>query len=229
MTTAWSPWPPSSARWHPGPRSNFSATRGKQTGAIGLLGSLWRQRRCGFGIWATHFIAMLAFTPGMPSGYNLRLTLLSLVYAVGLTGLGLAIGLWARLPFAAWIGGALVGGGVATMHYTGMAAFEVNGRIVWDPVLVVVSIGIGAALGGCSLSVALGGRGFRRQVGAATLLLLAICGHHFTAMGAVTIVPDPLIVVTPSAVPSAWLAIAVALASLAILLFRRGGRGHRHA
>ena len=105
------------------------------------------------------------------------------------------------------------------MHYTGMAAFEVNGRIVWDPVLVVVSIGIGAALGGCSLSVALGGRGFRRQVGAATLLLLAICGHHFTAMGAVTIVPDPLIVVTPSAVPSAWLAIAVALASLAILLF----------
>ena len=66
---------------------------------------------CGFGIWATHFIAMLAFTPGMPSGYNLRLTLLSLVYAVGLTGLGLAIGLWARLPFSAWIGGALVGGG----------------------------------------------------------------------------------------------------------------------
>jgi hypothetical protein len=35
----------------------------------------------GFGIWATHFIAMLAFTPGIPSGYNIALTLLSLVFA----------------------------------------------------------------------------------------------------------------------------------------------------
>jgi NO-binding membrane sensor protein with MHYT domain len=26
----------------------------------------------GFGIWATHFVAMLAFTPGLPSGYNLN-------------------------------------------------------------------------------------------------------------------------------------------------------------
>ena len=29
----------------------------------------------GFGIWATHFIAMLAFSPGMPSAYNIVLTL----------------------------------------------------------------------------------------------------------------------------------------------------------
>src|SRR5213075_3071155 len=40
----------------------------------------------GFGIWATHFIAMLAFTPGIPSGYNIALTALSLVAAVLLTG-----------------------------------------------------------------------------------------------------------------------------------------------
>src|SRR6202051_4373148 len=36
----------------------------------------------GFGIWATHFIAMLAFTPGIPSGYNIMLTILSLVAAL---------------------------------------------------------------------------------------------------------------------------------------------------
>ncbi|MCK1445682.1 hypothetical protein IVB43_25230, partial [Bradyrhizobium sp. 48] len=40
----------------------------------------------GFGIWATHFIAMLAYSPGMPSGYNIILTLLSLVAAILLTG-----------------------------------------------------------------------------------------------------------------------------------------------
>src|SRR6266436_380433 len=40
----------------------------------------------GFGIWATHFIAMLAFSPGIPSGYNIVLTILSLVAAILLTG-----------------------------------------------------------------------------------------------------------------------------------------------
>src|ERR1700723_3211100 len=43
----------------------------------------------GFGIWATHFVAMLAFTPGIPSGYNVGLTVLSLVAAILLTGVGL--------------------------------------------------------------------------------------------------------------------------------------------
>ncbi len=33
----------------------------------------------GFGIWATHFIAMLAFSPGIPTAYNIALTALSLV------------------------------------------------------------------------------------------------------------------------------------------------------
>jgi NO-binding membrane sensor protein with MHYT domain len=33
----------------------------------------------GFGIWATHFIAMLAFSPGIPTAYNITFTGLSLV------------------------------------------------------------------------------------------------------------------------------------------------------
>src|SRR5215213_4161125 len=44
----------------------------------------------GFGIWATHFVAMLAFTPGIPNGYNVALTILSLIAAIALTGAGLA-------------------------------------------------------------------------------------------------------------------------------------------
>src|SRR3954465_4890718 len=47
----------------------------------------------GFGIWATHFIAMLAFAPGIPSGYNVILTILSLVMAILLTDAGLAVSL----------------------------------------------------------------------------------------------------------------------------------------
>src|SRR5580700_8047881 len=45
----------------------------------------------GFGIWATHFIAMLAFAPGLPEAYNIPLTFLSLIAAIILTGAGLAV------------------------------------------------------------------------------------------------------------------------------------------
>src|SRR3979490_761 len=59
----------------------------------------------GFGIWATHFVAMLAFTPGIPSGYNIALTILSLVAAILLTGMGLAVSLLSPCPRRTWIGG----------------------------------------------------------------------------------------------------------------------------
>src|SRR6266446_6873193 len=42
----------------------------------------------GFGIWATHFIAMLAFSPGIPTVYNIILTCISLIAAIVLTGVG---------------------------------------------------------------------------------------------------------------------------------------------
>src|SRR5215813_10132516 len=111
----------------------------------------------GFGIWATHFIAMLAFTPGIPSAYNIALTALSLVAAIFLTGAGLAVAVSSISSTGAWLGGAMVGGGIAAMHYTGMAAFEIQGRIVWDPVLVTASIALGALVGAVSLPVGLRG------------------------------------------------------------------------
>src|ERR1700754_2887564 len=79
----------------------------------------------GFGIWATHFIAMLAFTPGIPSGYNIVLTILSLVAAILLTAAGLAVSLVPNWRHGPWAGGAIVAGGIATMHYTGMGAYDV--------------------------------------------------------------------------------------------------------
>ncbi|TXN30801.1 hypothetical protein FV232_02325 [Methylobacterium sp. WL30] len=58
----------------------------------------------GSGIFATHFIAMLAFEPSIPSAYDSGLTVLSLVFAIGLTGLGLRIAL-SETPRASWLGG----------------------------------------------------------------------------------------------------------------------------
>lgn len=171
----------------------------------------------GSGIWATHFIAMLAFEPGLPSAYHVGLTSLSLVYAIAMTGLGLTIALARAIPFAATLGGAILGLGIAAMHYTGMAAFEIAGHIIWDPALVAASLILGGVLGSVALPVALVGESLRGRTTGALLLLLAICSHHFIAMGAVTIVPDASVLISESAIPARWLAVGIALASLAIL------------
>ena len=188
--------------------------------SVGRMRSVWLTVSAistGFGIWATHFVAMLAFTPGIPSGYNIALTVLSLIAAVLLTGAGLSVSLTENWRHGPWIGGAIVAGGIAAMHYLGMAAFEVAGTIAWDPVLVAASIVLGALIGAIALPVGLHGESEKWKIGGALLLTLAICSHHFTAMGAVSIIPDPTRVVSQSALPAEWLAMGVAIASLAIL------------
>jgi diguanylate cyclase (GGDEF)-like protein/PAS domain S-box-containing protein len=177
----------------------------------------------GFGIWATHFIAMLAFSPGIPNAYNIALTGLSLVAAIVLTGIGLAVGVSSNSRVNPWLGGAMVGGGIATMHYTGMAAFEIQGRIAWDPVLVTVSIVLGGLIGAFALPVGLRGDSLKWKLLGALLLTVAICSHHFTAMGAVSIIPDPTIELSDMSLPSGLLAIAVALASTIILALAMAG------
>ena len=105
----------------------------------------------GCGIWATHFIAMLAYDPGIGAGYNLVVTILSLLIAVLVTGVGLGIALFYFGRWTAVLGGAVVGSGIAAMHYTGMMALEVPGRITWAPNLVVASVVLGIAFGAFSV------------------------------------------------------------------------------
>jgi len=79
----------------------------------------------GGGIWSTHFVAMLAYQPSLPTGYDFELTALSIVVAILVCGLGLAVALAAHRPAQLWFGGGMVGLGVGSMHYTGMAALRV--------------------------------------------------------------------------------------------------------
>jgi diguanylate cyclase (GGDEF)-like protein len=148
----------------------------------------------GCGIWATHFIAMLAYDGGAGAGYSIRVTILSLVFAVVITGIGFGFAVSDARRWVAAAGGAVVGLGVAAMHYTGMQALEVPARIAWDPGTVVASVVLGSIFGAIALIVATHGSSVRRALGAAGLMTLAIVSHHFTAMGAVTLIPDPTIV-----------------------------------
>lgn len=171
----------------------------------------------GCGIWATHFIAMLAYEPGIPVAYNVGLTALSLIAAAAVTSIGFAVALAMPRLWPALVGGVVVGAGVGAMHYTGMWAVEVPGRIAWDLPLVAASVGLGMVFGAGALASAVRGDEIRTTLVAALLLTLAIVSHHFTAMGAVEIMPDPTRVIDAFSLSPTALALAIANAAVAVL------------
>jgi diguanylate cyclase len=196
---------------------------GRSTGPMRAVWIAVAAISIGIGIWATHFIAMLAFSSGVPTGYNVLLTALSLVIAIMMTGVGSAVAVARTLPASRWIGGFIVGGGIAAMHFTGMAAFEIGGRIDWNYAYVAASIALGELFGGAALVMGLYNSSIKSRLFGASLLTLAICIMHFTAMAAVSIIPDPTVDLPNSALPPGWLAIAVALASSVILAVALAG------
>jgi diguanylate cyclase (GGDEF)-like protein len=171
----------------------------------------------GYGIWATHFIAMLAYEPGVPTGYGIVLTALSLAAAMILTSTGFGIAASDQGRGRAAVGGAIIGAGIASMHYLGMWALEVPGRVTWSPVLVVASIVLGMIFGYAALAVATRKHDRWGTLTAAVLLTLAIVSHHFTAMGAVELVPDPTRASDELSLSPAFLALAIAGVALSVL------------
>ncbi len=137
----------------------------------------------GFGIWATHFVAMLAFRPGFTLSYDVGLTAASLAIAILVCGAGIAMAIRGTGMWDHFLGGAVVGVAISSMHYTGIAALVMGGTLGWNPAMITTSILAGIVLGGLAFVSAMG-TGTRRLLGGAGLLTLAICAMHFTAMGA---------------------------------------------
>ncbi|WP_315835111.1 bifunctional diguanylate cyclase/phosphodiesterase [Bradyrhizobium prioriisuperbiae] len=177
----------------------------------------------GSGIWATHFIAMLSFSPGIPSGYNIVLTIGSLLAVILLTGAGLTVSVIPNQRAAPYAGGAIVGTGIAAMYQLGMAAFEIQGTIQWDRTLIANSLLLAILASAAAIAAGLRGKSFKWKCYGALLLTLAIISHHFTALGAASIVPDPAIAISPLAIPTAWLAVGVAASSFVIILLALAG------
>ena len=169
----------------------------------------------GTGIWATHFVAMIAYRPNLPIGYDLWLTLLSIAAAVVMTGAGWTAALRSG-PRGTLLAGTAIGIGIGAMHYAGMAAVKLPGRFAWDETMVAVSLLIGIALS----TAALAEHGRRPQLlpwRPALLFTLAICGLHFTAMAAASIHPDSSLEVPAAAMDSNVLTLAVVAMALLIL------------
>lgn len=171
----------------------------------------------GSGIWATHFIAMLAFQPHMPIVFELLGTIASLAVAI----LGSAIGLYLYIRnssrLAAVISGLVIGVTIGAMHYSGMAAARIAGHIVWNAELVAASIVIGCVLAAAAMVGARVLPGAARTYLPPLILVLAICGLHFTGMAAATLVVGGEIPRGWDELRQGYIAIAVALVTTIIL------------
>ncbi|MBN8990847.1 MAG: EAL domain-containing protein [Rhizobiales bacterium] len=171
----------------------------------------------GCGIWATHFVAMLAYDPGSGAGYNIPVTLISLVFAVAIAAIGLSIALLNDRRSTIALGGAVVGAGVAAMHYTGMMALELPAHVLWSPGIVLASVVLGSVFAAIALVVAARRDDRNHTLAATGLLTIAIVSHHFTAMGAVTLIPDPTLGTDGLLISPAALSFLTAVAAFAIL------------
>jgi signal transduction histidine kinase len=143
----------------------------------------------GSGVWATHFMAMLAYQRDLRIGFVFDLTATSLVASILGMGGGVAIASGAPDRSRRLIGGAVCGGAIALMHFVGVAGMRLPAEIVWDPSLVAVAIAIAIVGAAAAFAAA---RSLSRPghwIAGALLLVAAIFGLHFTAMSAVTLIP----------------------------------------
>jgi NO-binding membrane sensor protein with MHYT domain len=136
------------------------------------------------GIWVMHFIAMLGFTiPGTTIQYNVPVTILSMLIAVGIVCVGLLIvGFGGPGYRPLLLAGLITGLGVASMHYTGMAAMRMPGRVTYDLFLFIVSVVIAVVAATAALWAALRLRGIATTLGAALIMGVAVSGMHYMGM-----------------------------------------------
>lgn len=167
----------------------------------------------GSGIWATHFVAMLAYEPGFTVDFDLTLTIVSIVVAIALCTAGFALAIRERVV----VGGMVAGLAVSLMHYVGMAGLRVPANEVWNQPVVAASVATGAVFATIAVAVALRRKGLRAYFAASVLLTFAICGMHFTGMAAVRFSYNPLIVVPDRILEPETIAVAIATVATLII------------
>ncbi|MBA4100312.1 MAG: hypothetical protein C0484_26505 [Rhodospirillum sp.] len=192
----------------------------------------------GGGIWSMHFIAMLAFQLGTGVTYDVATTVLSLVIAIVMSGLGLFV-VYQRASWPAILGGGILAGtGIAAMHYTGMAAMRMASQLSYDPFLFGLSVVIAIAAATAALWLTLRPQRLWQQLGSAIVMGAAISGMHFTGMAAARFdVLAPVGPTTANGLSYAYLAAAIgvttalllALALIATFMDRRFARAQREA
>jgi diguanylate cyclase (GGDEF)-like protein len=203
--------------------TRITASRGRAATAW-LVGGAFSM---GVGIFSMHFVGMLAFHLPIPMGYDVPITLLSMLIAILVSGFALYI--VSRDTLSArnlTVGGVLMGLGICAMHYTGMAAMETHPPITYEPVLFSASVAIAIAASFAALWIAFTLRSESEwtryaKFGSAIIMGLAITGMHYTGMAAAQFHPDTICMTGPL-VDNSWMAGTLAGTTFMILCITLG-------
>ena len=168
-------------------------TAGRVAVSRGCLAKMWLiggGTAMGIGIWAMHFIGMLAMMMPMTMRYDITLTTVSLLVAILSAIFAFAQGVQGShlTPRRLVRGTLILGSGVVAMHYIGMNALMIEPAIRWDMPLVALSVVIAYAASGAALWLAFhlrqGESVWIMRVCAALVMGIAIAGMHYTGMAA---------------------------------------------
>jgi len=190
---------------------------GRTTAASGRVRLVWLAGggiAMGVGIWSMHYIGMLAFSLPVPVLYDWPTVLLSLVAAVFAAAVALFVVSRKHMGWLrALVGSAIMGSGIATMHYTGMAAMRLSAMCSYDLRLVTLSVAVAIVISLAALWLSFRFREDKKassgwKAASAIVMGAAIPVMHYTGMAAARFTPSRLIPDTTHAVSTSTLGMA---------------------
>src|SRR5712691_4942385 len=172
---------------------------GRVTAAGGWIRAVWLlggAGAMGTGIWSMHYIGMLACILPVPVAYHWPTVLLSLFAAILASAIALYVVSRQKMgAFRAFAGSVLMGGGIASMHYIGMAAMRMSAISHYDSLLVLLSVVFAVLISLAALWITFHLRdekaatGLRKTAGA-VVMGAAIPIMHYTGMAAADFTPS---------------------------------------
>ncbi|MDQ1409174.1 MAG: hypothetical protein QOJ41_909, partial [Acidobacteriaceae bacterium] len=166
---------------------------GRVTAAGGLTRAVWLlggAGAMGTGIWSMHYIGMLAFILPIPVAYHWPTVLLSLFAAILASVIALHVVSQQKMGASrAVVGSVLMGAGIASMHYIGMAAMRLPAMCQFNSFLVVLSLVFAVSISLAALWITFHFRDERTGIGreklaGAVVMGAAIPVMHYTGMAA---------------------------------------------
>lgn len=177
----------------------------------------------GLGIWAMHFIAMLALHSSMEVTYSLPIVILSIIPA--LMSCAIAFSIISRPVVSRkslLVGAFLIGSGIISMHYIGMEAMQMNSEIQYEPLWLALSAVIAFVTSLVALHLLFYSRELRKfhwsKIASALVMALAVSGMHYTGMLAATFSTMGTLTHTPMAsINTTYLGLGIGAGMLVIL------------
>jgi len=202
---------------------------GRATATAGRMRRVWLvggAASMGLGIWSMHYIGMLAFGLPVSVFYDVPTVFLSLVAAMFASGIALVVASRTNWTWPGSIAASVVmGGGIASMHYIGMAAMRLHAVMRWNYAIVALSVVIAIVVSLVAMWLAFRFRSETREIAplkiaSAGVMGLAVVAMHYTGMAAATFVPSSLGIDLSQAVAISSLGITgIILVTLTVLVF----------